>query len=745
MFTNDDDKALANQITYKPAKSSDPLDRMDFGGALTPQVQKSELDSAKCQDLYQRVMGHYRRELERQADNRVQMGIDEDFYDNEQWSDDDKRTLMARGQSPLVFNVIATTINWMLGTEKRGRTDYKILPRLKDGSKSAERKTQILKYLADVNRSEFHISRCFADTVKVGVGWIESGVQGEEDGEPIYDRYESWRNILFDSMATETDMSDARYIFRTKWVDTDVAKALFPDRKALIERAASTSFDLMRSLDGAGDEQMDSAEEEWSQTTLTGADGAVYERERVRLIEAWFRVPVEEQFLQGGQFGGEVFDPMSEGHKADVMMERATVVRKVRMRVHVAIMTEAGLVFLAPSPYRHNKFPFTPIWGYRRGKNGLPYGIVRGMRDPQSDINKRASKALHILSTSKVIMDEGAVDDLDEFEAEVARPDAIIVKKPGKQLTIGVERDLAPAHLDLMSRSISMIQQQSGITDENLGRTTNATSGRAIIARQDQGSLATASIFDNLRLARQIHGEKMLSLIEQYMRDEKQFRITNQRGNPEFITVNDGLPENDIARTKADFIISEDDFNSTIRQSQVAEMMELLTSLASTSPEIVMASLDLLVEMMDVPQRDELVKRIRQITGAEDPDADPENPDPETVARKEAQAAAQEMQQRAAMADLADKEATAAEKQARAQKVTVEASKVQAEVRRILAETSNANVETQVRALEAAATIMQGQQLAGVADTVLAEADQRTTGPTLNVAPEPNPNTNLPE
>ena len=64
-------------------------------------------------------------------------------------------------------------------------------------------------------------------------------------------------------------------------------------------------------------------------------------------------------------------------------------------------------------------------------------------------------------------MDEGAVDDLDEFAEEVSRPDAIIVKKQGKELVINAERELAPAHLELMSRSISMIQTLSGVTDEN--------------------------------------------------------------------------------------------------------------------------------------------------------------------------------------------------------------------------------------------------------------------------------------
>ena len=726
--TNDkDDPAKQNQIVFSRASSKDAMDSYNFGDStpIDTQVVRNgrDLDSPGNERLFNNLIGHFRRELERQGQNRAEQGLDEDFYDGDQWKEEDKAVLEGRGQMALVYNVISNAVNWMLGTEKRGRVDYKILPRLEEGSKPAEKKSQLLKYLSDVNKSDFHVSRSFKDTTVVGVGWIESGVQDDDEGEAIYDRYESWRNILGDTMATEMDLSDGRYIFRAKWVDEDIAKAMFPDRAHVVERAVSTSFDLMRSLDGAGDEQMDAAEEEWSQTSIYGGvDGHVSERGRVRLIEAWFRIPVQERFIRGGQFTGEVFDARSPGHAAEVKSGNAKLVDKVRMRMHCAIMCEDGLLFLAKSPYRHNQFPFTPIWCYRKGRNNLPYGVVRAMRGPQEDINKRASKALHILSSNKVIMDEGAVADMEKFEEENARPDGILVKRQGKQLVLDVDRDLAPAHLDLMSRSISMIQQLSGITDENMGRTTNATSGKAIIARQDQGALATASIFDNLRLARQIHGSKMLSLMEQFMSERKQFRITNMRGNPEFITVNDDLPENDIVRTKADFIISEEDWSATMRQAQVEALFELMGQLGQVSPEIVMASLDLIVETMDVPQREELVKRIRAINGQADPDADPNNPDPETQAREEQKKKESDYMEAMALAELETKQAEAKEKTAKAEKAGAEAGKIVADIRRILADTAGANVETQVKALEAAATIMRSTAITGMADTVLEEA-----------------------
>lgn len=677
--------------------------------------KKNDLDSEPATRFHSRLLSIYEQELDRQAENRMEMAIDADFYDNIQWSEEDARELKSRGQDPLVFNVISSSVNWVTGTEKRGRTDYKILPRKKEAAKPAEKKTQLMKYLSDVNRSTFHVSRGFEDAAKVGLGWLECGVQDDDDSEPIYDRYESWRNLLWDSACSEKDLSDCRYMFRSKWLDMDVGEAMFPERTGILKSSAGDGDNY--GLDQQGDEAMDSAENARELTGSARTDYSSNARTRVRVMEAWIRRPTKVRRIKGGEFAGDVYEPGHDGHEDALEAGNSVLVEKVSMRMYVAIFASTGLLYAGISPYRHNSFPFTPIWCYRRDRDGLPYGMIRGMRDLQYDINKRAAKALHILSTNKVIMDEGAVEDIDEFLEEISRPDAVIVKKQGKELVINADRELAPIHMEFMSRSISMIQQQSGVTDEAMGRSTNATSGIAIGRRQEQGAMATAGIFDNLRFASQVHGEKKLSLIEQYMSEEKQFRITNMRGVPDYITVNDGLPENDIVRTKADFVISESDWRATIRQNATEELTALLMQLAPAAPQLAMVMLDLVVEEMDIGNREELVKRIRQVTGMKDPDQ--EEPTPEEVEAEQAAAAQQQQQeqerQALLQAELQGKAATAMKDEATAQKAMAESQLV-------LSKLSGTNVETLRAALEAALAMISTPAVSPVADIVLKEA-----------------------
>lgn len=685
-------------------------------------TKPSQLDAPEMLDQHSVLLGLYRRELDRQYENRAEQQIDEDFYDNIQWTETDARELRDRGQVPLVYNVISTALNWVTGTQKRSRMDYKVLPRRKEDAKPAEAKTGLLKYLSDINRTPFARSKAFEDAAKVGVGWLECGIEDNDTGDPVYSRYESWRYMLWDSTAKEDDITDARYITRTKWVDTDILTAMFPARAQLIQESVDITQIYASGVEAEGDEAMDAWEIAAEQSGLLHEPINGVTRPRVRVMEMWFRRPSNHYKMIGGVFAGDSYD-FSDAHDREILSGRAQLAKKPGMRMYVALFTAKGFLWFGPSPYRHNRFPFTPIWANRRGRDGMPYGMIRGLRDIQFDVNKRASKALFILSTNKTIMDEDALPDdmsIDEFAEEVAKPDAIIRKKPGKQLEINVDRDLADAHLAMLSRSIAMIQQSSGITDELMGRHTNATSGIAIQRRQDQGSTTTTNLFDKLRFAMQVHGEKELSLVEQYYTKQKQFRITSMRGTPTYVMVNSGLPKDDITRTKADFIISEADWHASIRQAAAEQLLQAMQALAPAAPQVALAMIDLVVENMDIPNREEIVQRIRQATGLSDPDA--EEPSPEQIAAAQRKQHIQQMQDATAQAELATKMANAKLMGAKAQSALADVSQRQAQIKLLLAQAVDQNADAMSKAIAAALQILAQPDVTPIADHLLSEA-----------------------
>lgn len=664
--------------------------------ALPETEDTHELDRPQKRRLHRRLLEWYELERQKQAVNRYQMALDQDFYDGLQWSEEDAQEVSERGQAPLVFNEIKPTIDWLIGTEKRTRMDFRVFPREEDDVKGALVKTKVLKYVGDVNKAAFARSRAFADAIKVGVGWIESGVRADPTEDPIYTRYEDWRNILYDSSSVELDLSDARYLFRVRWTDLDIALAMFPERAGVIRKAA-----VAANLYGQDEEEdfwylgqrftaTDEKGHVFARRTFVSDAGLVNNRrERVKLIEAWYRAPERCQVCMGPIFDGKPFNP------ADPIMRRAyregviSVYDAVKMRVRCAVMTEGGLLQEMASPYRHDRFPFTPVWCYRRGRDRMPYGVIRNLRDPQEDLNKRASKALWLFSSRRVTADHDALEGTgmtwDDLRYEAARPDSLFIKKRGSELKVEADLDVGQWQLRLMEQRAFQIQKSGGVTDENLGRQTNATSGEAIKARQNQGSMVTTEPFDNLRFAMQLDGEIQLSLVEQFYTTPKKLRITAS-GQPgkqfEFVEVNqpelqpDGTVRfiNDITARQADFVVDEVDFAETLRRAMFESLAEVAGRFAQLNAEAGLRLLRMSIEYSDLPNKEEMVAELRKIIGEPPPQ---EELTPEQQAQLDERAQKQQMVEDLA---IAEKEAAVAERQAKVRKLNAEAERILAEL-----------------------------------------------------------------
>ncbi len=643
------------------------------------------------------------------AENRQEMATDEDFADGIQWAQEDQDELKMRGQAPLVFNEIKPAVEWVLGTERRAKVDWKVHPRNDDDRQPAENKTKLLKYLSDVNKAPFHRSRAFRECVTAGLGWLETGLRGNTDREPLFIRSESWRNMWYDPMSREFDLNDARFLQRARVLDADVATSMFPWAKETIKNASGT-------LEQIAAHQAD----DWFEAqlyydadathTVVVAD-ALAARDLGRravtpLVECWYKVPTQVQIVRGwDRYDGLEWNEEDQEMQRAVQIGDLVLFDAVRMKLRCAVGIEDGqLLQDLPSPYRHNRYPFVPVWGYRRHRDGKPYGIVRNARDPQEDLNKRRSKALYILSTKQVVMDEDAVDEEEHGNVEetIADPAAVIRKRRGADFDILSDNQLAREHVEMSVQDADYIRQTSGVTGENLGLESNATSGKAIMARQNQGSVVTTTLFDNLRLALQLTGELELSNVEQFYSWEKTIRVTNERGKPEFLSIN-GMNEetgqyDSITNSQADFIIDETPFHESVRLAMFEQMADMV---AKQPPEISIQLLDMVFELSDLPGKDAMVARLRQINGQSDPD-EPE--DPETLMRKQQQEEEQRQQTELAMRDalssIEEREAKTAKTKEEAQKVALE------------------NLQS---ALAAAMQTLQAPALAPTADALLAE------------------------
>lgn len=654
------------------------------------------------QNLHSRLITWFQQELRWQSVNRFQQAIDEDYYDSDPFTVEEKAVLRSRGQAAVVYNETKSTVDWLIGTERRTRTDFTIHAREESqaAEDDAQTKTKLLKYLHDVNRTEFERSNVADDVFKAGIGWLELGISEDPDDEPLYMRAESWRNMLYDSLGERRDTTDWRYIFRFRMVDLDMAVAYFPKKEAALRAAAVAS-------------DSDSYLEWWNGTAMSDIGQAspmpgkyvMYDsdawssnlRERVLLIECWYVEPTVESTNMG-----------------------PAVVDRVRRKMRVAIMTEKDIIVDQPSPYKHNRFPFVPYWCYRRKRDGAPYGAIRAIRGPQDALNKRMSKIQHILSQSQLIAEASAFDDAimtaEEAREELSAPDGLVLLANGglQKIKADQKNDVAEAHVRLIEADTAIIRNAAGVTNENLGRDTNATSGIAVQKKQDQGSVVTAEIFDNLLLARQLEGEICLSLIEQYYNQQKVFAITGERAKREYVSINQpdpvtGMVLNDITARKCQFTIGERNWKQTLQQAAAESMMELLQQLAPTSPELVTSLLDVAVELFDLPNKTLILQRIRSVTGMTDPN---ERPTPEEEAKR------QENDQK-----RAEKERLENELQQE------QINKLRAEVQKLKAAAVKDGTETAYAAMQGGQVIATMPAVAPIADEIMRGAGYQDPNP----------------
>lgn len=684
----------------------------------------------------------YEYEREAQAEGRALRARDERFYDGHQFSDEEKAVYAERNQKPRTYNEIKPAVDWIIGSERRARSDWNVLPRTEDDVEPAQLKTKLVKYVDDINKAKWQRSTSFEDCVKTGEGWTRISVEPNEDGELMVQlNYENWQNILIDGQSVKADLSDNRYLWATKIVDIETLQAWFPDKKTELEVDAGEYQELDDDLKsdqigddgnnlygngyrarGCGDTAINVVRS--GSMSITGGYYSSTRR-AVRVWEMWYRKTERVELLaDAGGLTGQIFDSKKQEHQA-ALESGARKRETVREQMYMAIYTATTVLFHGKSIYKHNRYPFVRRLAFIDKTTKSPYGVVRQIVDPQSDLNQRRNYALYLMATRQVIADQGAVEDKDEAIKQVAKVNGYVEVKKGQRFEIRDNQSLAGPHVQFAEMDSAYLRQISGVTSENRGMNTSAMSGIAIQSLQEQGTVITTPIIDNHQLAHQIEGEIVLSLCEQYITREMQFRVTSDVKNPgkkDFVMLNDS-PETDITATQADFMISERDYRQTMRQALSEQLINVSAQItqATGQPELAIAFVEMAIDLQDLPNKERLLSKIREATGLPPIDENEEQKEAREAAQQEEQAKQQATQEQAFELELAKQRSAINLDNSRANQYNREGEREKANARR-------AQAEALVKYLEAAGVVVENAGLSDIADDLISNMDNIMNG-----------------
>jgi hypothetical protein len=298
----------------------------------------------------------------------------------------------------------------------------------------------------------------------------------------------AWDRAFYDPHARRRDLEDARYRGQVVWMDAEEAKERWPNKLEEIEAAITYT---------------DNSSDTYEDHPPVWVDRR---RQRVRVVEMWY---------WAGRIG--------EG------------------KCYQAIFTRGGMLKGAtPSPYLNDEgrpedpFVFTSAF---IAQDGSRYGPLNQLLAVQDEINKRRSKALHLLSVRQVRAEKGAVEDVANARKEIAKPDGWIETVAGFAFEVLPTGDMAQAQFSLLAEAKAEIDAV-GANAALAGKANEGASGRAIQARQQGGQLEVGPMFDQLRSFQRRVSRKVWGRIRQYWDREKWVRVTDDPEAPEFVGLN---------------------------------------------------------------------------------------------------------------------------------------------------------------------------------------------------------------
>jgi hypothetical protein len=415
-----------------------------------------------------------------------------DYYDSKQLSAREIATLKQRKQAPVVINRIKPKMDTLMGMEKAAKTTAKAFPRTPKHEKAAEAASEAIRYCLQDNAFDQVRSDVWENILIEGTGGCEIIAKDYGEKIKICIRHIQWDRLIWDPYSRNKYFTDARFLGQVVWMDKEQALAEHPG-----------SEDLLESL---------------LESTATYADKPQWvdtKRERVKIVELYYWQGKEIKyacFTRGGYLKGPMVCPYKN---------------------------EEG----------EHEWPYEFASAFV-DREGNRYGATKQLLDIQDEINKRRSKALHLMSVRQVRWERGAVEDINKARQELAKPDGVLETTPGMEFEVLKTGDMAAAQFNLLTEA-KMEIDAVGANAATQGKDKSVQSGVALRERQNAGTTEVGPMFDRLRHFQYRVFRKVYNRIRQYWKDEMWIRVTDDENNLRWVGLNKPLTRGEQALQQA--------------------------------------------------------------------------------------------------------------------------------------------------------------------------------------------------
>ena len=522
-----------------------------------------------------------------------------DYKEGIQWTPDELTELKERNQPPSVNNQVSMMIDWLMGQYVKSKTKISYRGRNSpDDNSIADTYSKIFLQVSQDNELNFEKKDMAEDGFTGGFGVLDTFIDYDENLEPrVGIEHEDCFNMFPAPFSKKYDWNkDMQYIGRAKWLELDHAINLWPGKKA--ELKALADFNPVEFFEGENEEQKLS-------------DYYDKKRKRVRPVEMEWKK--KEKQVLGLKADGEVVDLTDDGIKK---FEKENIRSRIHYKNKDVVMTAVfcGNVILQEEkerPHDHNYFRWVPYF-VKRMKSGEPYSKAHISLPIQDAINKRESKALHLLNVNQVVYEETAVEDKVELAKEMAKPDGLIKLRRGQMKNFSIEKnlDLAVTQMGFHGQSLTAYRQVWGINPDALGEKSEVRSGIGIARKQASSEIMVLDPFDNLIRTDKLLARNVQALVKQYYTSSKILLITDDLGATEEFKINTDETNTLKNGGVMDIIAENTPDTTTMQQEQYNLMVQQLPALAQLPP----GYMKLAIQMSDLRNKEALLTIADQMT-----------------------------------------------------------------------------------------------------------------------------------
>ena len=601
------------------------------------------------------------------------------FLAGHQWDDGVEGERKLANRPCLTINRLPQFVAQVVGDIRINRPGIKVRP-VEDADKDmAEVREGLIRSIEHQSRAQAVYVKAGQDQVSCGRGAFRVDIEYAD--EDVFERDLFIRPIsdplaiVWDPLSVEPTGADAKACFVPIEMEREAFEAEYPDCKP---------SDLEVSTDVYN----------W------------YSADTVRVTEYW-RVKERPVVLSQLEDGSVV-----EGRVEGAVRTRQSVRKSVTMDLITGHKRLAETV----------EWPITrlPIfrcegWVIQVAKRRERFGLVRFAKDPQRLRNywrSVAAETIALAPKATWLAHKDSVKGVEDDFRDAA--------KSGDPLLIWTGQN-APQRMDPPAIPVAVLQQAqiteddmkavTGLHDASLGERSNETSGKAILARQKEGDVATYIYHDNLKLAIAEAGRVLNQLIPLVYDTARTIRVLGVDEEPKVVRINDPAQGGmDLSRGKYDIVVETGPSYSTRR----TESAEAMTAFIQAVPQAAQVAGDLIAKAQDWPDADAIAERMKramppQLT--QDPD-NPEPPTPEMQQQAQQAQMQQQMAQQAAQMQMAESEAKVRTAQANALKAEAEAEKARLEVAQMNGSIQN-HIHQTASQMAAEAIFGQGQPSPG--------------------------------